>query len=208
MPRGFSLSITRKGDGNDGLGLRSAIYATDCVCCADIRQPESKRNATKGHLRRRDLTEFRESKGACASHSSGQVTFCNRNCAFGLQLPNQQLAFYLPTAAFPRYRRSDCYRSSLYSSSCFLGWLSPGLRSRHRFLPGKRALLITAAKSRQSLPPPFGPFPSRFARKGFPKLGEHVPLSGADGDHAKNYEEKNVATPIQNAQKANSGSIF
>ena len=35
-----------------------------------------------------------------------------------------------------------------------------------------------------------------------PKLGEHVSLSGADGDDAKNYEEKNVATAIQNAQKA------
>jgi hypothetical protein len=29
-----------------------------------------------------------------------------------------------------------------------------------------------------------------------------VVLSGADGDDAKNYEEKNVATAIQNAQKA------
>ena len=35
-----------------------------------------------------------------------------------------------------------------------------------------------------------------------PKLGEHVSLSGADGDNAKNYEEKNVATAIQNARKA------
>jgi predicted RNA binding protein YcfA (HicA-like mRNA interferase family) len=35
-----------------------------------------------------------------------------------------------------------------------------------------------------------------------PKLGEPVSLSGADGDDAKNYEEKNVSIAIQNTQKA------
>jgi hypothetical protein len=35
-----------------------------------------------------------------------------------------------------------------------------------------------------------------------PKLAEHVSLSGADGDDAKNYEEKNVARAIQNAREA------
>ena len=34
-----------------------------------------------------------------------------------------------------------------------------------------------------------------------PKLAEHVSLSGADGDDAKNYEEKNVGRAIENARK-------
>ena len=35
-----------------------------------------------------------------------------------------------------------------------------------------------------------------------PKLAEDVSLSGADGDDAKSYEEKNVVRAIENAQKA------
>jgi hypothetical protein len=34
-----------------------------------------------------------------------------------------------------------------------------------------------------------------------PKVAEHVSLSGADGDDAKNYEEKNVGRAIENARK-------
>jgi predicted RNA binding protein YcfA (HicA-like mRNA interferase family) len=34
-----------------------------------------------------------------------------------------------------------------------------------------------------------------------PKLQEHVSLSGADGEDAKNYEEKNVGRAIENARK-------
>jgi len=34
-----------------------------------------------------------------------------------------------------------------------------------------------------------------------PKLVEHVSLSGADSDDAKNYEEKNVGRAIENARK-------
>ncbi len=33
------------------------------------------------------------------------------------------------------------------------------------------------------------------------KLAEHVSLAGADGDDAKNYEEKNVVRAIENARK-------
>jgi hypothetical protein len=36
-----------------------------------------------------------------------------------------------------------------------------------------------------------------------PKLAEHVSLSGADGEDAKNYEEKNVDRAIENARKTN-----
>jgi hypothetical protein len=35
-----------------------------------------------------------------------------------------------------------------------------------------------------------------------PKLAEHVSLSGAARDDAKNYEEKNVIRAIENAHKA------
>ena len=34
-----------------------------------------------------------------------------------------------------------------------------------------------------------------------PKSAEQVSLSGADGDDAKNYEEKNVGRAIENARK-------
>jgi hypothetical protein len=34
-----------------------------------------------------------------------------------------------------------------------------------------------------------------------PKLAEHVSLAGADGEDAKNYEEKNVGRAIESARK-------